>query len=270
MNLQDIRIIDISRLLPGPLATKYLAEQGAHVTKLDSPGFPDAAAGLKHLDTWLNAAKKRQSIAYETPAGRNAFLEHIKSAHVLVESFRPGRMEDMGYSYMQLKEVSPSLMMLSIRAFPTGHPLEKHPGHDLMAQAAGGLLTLYGTKPSFAPFPVLDYLCGQKAAFLILSALTRQDPTHITLSLYDVAMELAEAQKEKALKQLSGSAPEYNVYECSDGKWIAVACVEKKFSDMFLLTVGTDTVAKTRKAIKEQPCEYWLGKWKDMPICEVT
>ena len=136
--LKGYRILDFTKLLPGPLATMWMAQQGAEVIKVESPQSPDPVRyypplkeGVSVYYNALNEGKKSLSIDYRSDEGREAILKLVETADVVVEQFRPGVMGAFGLSYELLKERNPNIILVSITGYGQEGEFSGWPGHDL-------------------------------------------------------------------------------------------------------------------------------------------
>ena len=136
--LEGIRVLDLSRLLPGPYCTMLLADFGAEVIKIEEPGRGDYARSfppfLKDFGYWhqqLNRNKKSVVLNLKSEVGRRAFLELVKTADVVVESYRPGVLEKLGIDYAAAKAVNPRIIYCSLTGYGKKGPLAKQADHDI-------------------------------------------------------------------------------------------------------------------------------------------
>ncbi len=186
--LDQVRILDFSRVLAGPLATMVLADLGAEVTKVERPGAGDETrewgppfddAGVATYFLSVNRNKDGVVLDLATAGGRARAHELALGADVVVENFRPGVMERLGLGYEQLAAERPQLVYCSITGFGRGAGAEL-PGYDLLVQAVGGLMSITG-EPNGAPQKVgvalVDVVTGLFASVGILAALRHRDRT---------------------------------------------------------------------------------------------
>ncbi|SEA38859.1 Crotonobetainyl-CoA:carnitine CoA-transferase CaiB [Flavobacterium gillisiae] len=254
--LEGIKILDFTRLLPGPLGTHMLSQMGAEVMKIESPKRMDYTRyyqpqikGVSTLFHTLNHTKKQLIIDYETSEGYQQIVEEIKLADVLVEQFRPGAMESFNLSFDTVKKINPNIVYISVTGYGQSGDKKEAAGHDLNYMAETGLLSMNRDeqgKPVLPGFQLADIAGG---SFMLVSACTsgllaqrlRKTPQYIDVSLFDATLALgAIAQgmlQGKAdynqMPFLSGGLVNYNVYECSDKKWIALGALELKFWNSF-------------------------------------
>lgn len=259
--LNGIRILDLSRLLPGPLATQMLGDMGAEIIKVEdfsSPDyirfFPPFVGDDSALYLSLNRNKKSLSLNLKTEEGKNIFLELMKTADMVVEQFRPGILDKMGMGYARAKEVNPKIIYVSITGYGQSGPYAQKAGHDLNYIAMSGVLANTGNKekPVIPGVQIADVSGSYAAVNGCLAALFQREKTgegqHVDISMSDSAMPFAtliHAQAwaenknvERGNFQLSGALVSYNVYETSDNKFVALGALEPKFWKAFCLAVN--------------------------------
>ena len=182
--LRGCRVLDLSQYLPGPYATRLLADFGADVIKIEPPGgdpmrsfiFLDVD-GLSPLYKQINAGKTVVRLDLKSESGRSRFTELVKVADVLLESYRPGVMERLGFSTAHLRALNPRLVHCTLSGFGQDGPAGQRAGHDLTYMALSGMLHHTGTQETpVIPFPpISDYASSQQAVNLILAALLRRE-----------------------------------------------------------------------------------------------
>src|SRR5881227_3292436 len=146
--LSGIRVLDLSRLLPGAYATQMLADFGADVIKVEEPGSgdygrfmpPQGAGGMSLYFIAINRNKRSMTLNLKSTEGREIFLRMVEQADVVLESFRPGVMERLGLGYAQLKERNPAIIYCAISGYGQDGPYRLRAGHDLNYAGYAGLL----------------------------------------------------------------------------------------------------------------------------------
>ncbi|MCB0899036.1 MAG: CoA transferase [Actinobacteria bacterium] len=245
--LAGVRVLDMTRLLPGNFATVMLAEMGADVVKIEAPEgdgtrwvAPHLPSGESGAFVQLNRGKSSRVVDLKTDEGRSAFSELVRGAHVLVDSFRPGVLDRLGFGPDDLKRLRPDLVHVTIDAYGSGGELEQVPGHDLNAIGYAGVLTLGGT-PALPGLQVADLAAGMHAALAVLAGLRRSAHgqfVHSEVAMVDAALTfaqlplggwLATGQSPATPWDLTGRWACYGVYECADGGWLTVGALEPKF-----------------------------------------
>jgi crotonobetainyl-CoA:carnitine CoA-transferase CaiB-like acyl-CoA transferase len=189
--LHGIRVLDLTNVLAGPFACYQLAQLGADVIKIESPGSGDLARQLG-ADPELNrlnmgasflaqnAGKRSVTIDLKTEAGAALFKRLAATADVAVENFRPGVMDRLGLGFEALKAIKPSLVYCAISGFGQTGPLRGNPAYDQIIQGMSGAMSITGDKasaPLRAGYPAADTLGGMTAAFAIAAALVRRGRT---------------------------------------------------------------------------------------------
>ncbi|WP_150913896.1 CaiB/BaiF CoA transferase family protein [Marinobacter halotolerans] len=198
--LDGIRIIDLTAMISGPLATMMLADQGAEVIKVENPAGGDftRSAANRQGDMsalYLNNNRNKKSVALnlKEPEGREALLKLVATADVFVQNFRPGVIERMGLGEEDLRKVAPDLIMVSISGFGDSGPYAQRPVYDPLIQGLSGLATVQagsdGRRPQLVRTILPDKLTGVTAAQAITAALFARERTgeaqHVRLSMLD-------------------------------------------------------------------------------------
>ncbi|WP_322058715.1 CaiB/BaiF CoA-transferase family protein [Paraburkholderia sp. J63] len=252
--LKDVRIVDVSQLLPGPHATSLLQQLGADVVKVEPPGAGDPTRMLSPvLFAQLNRGKRSVALDLKTPAGKQAFIELIREADALVEGFRPGVMARLGLDYATLAAVNPRLVMCSISGFGQTGPYAHAPGHDLNYLALGGFWSVpvqVNDRVTRPRIRIADYAASSHAALAltaaILSARASGLGQHLDVSIHDCVMAwtapAAWASREYVDHPLdsTGVMPENDLFETRDGRHLALGILENKFWLNLREAIGAD------------------------------
>jgi crotonobetainyl-CoA:carnitine CoA-transferase CaiB-like acyl-CoA transferase len=185
--LENLHIVDFSRVLAGPLATMVLADFGAEVTKVERPGSGDDTRawgppydeeGMATYFAAVNRNKRSVPLDLRDSADLERAQQLVAGADVLVENFRPGLMDELGLGYEEMSAVNPGLVYCSITGFGATPAAATLPGYDILVQALGGLMSITGS-PDSEPLKVgvalVDVVCGLFAACGILTALRHRD-----------------------------------------------------------------------------------------------
>ena len=253
MSLFDgVRVLDLSRMLAGPYGSLLLADMGAEVIKVEDPdgGDPMRSMGPPFLPDGdsayflaVNRNKKSVAIELTKPAGRDVFLDLVRTADVVWENFRPGVTEKLGCDYPRLAAANPGVIMCSISAYGQDGPYSEYPAFDLALQAMGGAMSVTG-EPGGSPMrmglPMGDLSGGMFGAFAVAGALFQRartgKGTHIDLSLLDCQVSLLTymAQYYWTDGRVPGpqgtahaSVVPYQALEASDGHFIVAVFAEK-------------------------------------------
>ena len=251
--LEGIRILDLSRLLPGPYCTMLLADFGAEVIKIEEPGRGDYARSfppfLKDFGYWhlqLNRNKKSIVLDLKSEAGKIAFLELAKTADVVVESYRPGVLKKLGIDYETVSKINPKIIYCALTGYGKNGPLAKQADHDIGYVSLAGITNMSGEaggKPAIPGVLMADMNSAMAAGMSILIALRHAQMTgqgqEIDISLYNVAMTLMPGAAslyfgsgfvaERGNNWLTGMYANYNIYKTKDDRYVSVGCLEKKF-----------------------------------------
>jgi len=186
--LDGIRVVDLSRALSGPLCTMTLGDLGADVVKIEEPGVGDDTRhwgppflnGESAYFLSCNRNKRGVTLNLKREGGRRALWRLIERADVLVENFRPGVLERLGFGYEAAQECNPRLVYCSISAYGQDGPEASQPGYDIILQGTSGVSSLTGVPdgdPVRCGLPVCDVLAGMSAAQAVLAALFARERT---------------------------------------------------------------------------------------------
>jgi crotonobetainyl-CoA:carnitine CoA-transferase CaiB-like acyl-CoA transferase len=262
--LEGIRVLDLTRLIPGAVCTSILADAGAEVVKVEEPEIGDYARqihpfikGISSRFLILNRNKKSMALNLKSESGREVFFRLVGSADVLVEGFRPGTMSKLGIGYESLKKLNRKIIYCSVSSFGQEGPYRDVVAHDINILGMAGVLSITGAKGGFPAIPgvqIADSVAGMNGAIAILLSLFRRNitrgGTQIDISMYDSMISwmfdaagyvFAGAEvPERGDGRLWGGFPNYNIYETKDGKFISVGALEAKFKRSLLERLGWD------------------------------
>lgn len=256
--LDGIKILDLTRLLPGATCTMLLADLGADVLKIEQPGSGDynrdfAPIHKKESGSFLllNRNKRSLTLDLKQEAGKLALRKLVKGADVVVEGFRPGVMQRLGFDYAELQAINPRIVVCSISGFGQTGPSRTASGHDLNYMALAGALQLFGntaTGPIVPGLSIADVGGGSlMAVYGILAALFSRERSgigqYIDVSMFDGLITwlsyhgadhlFADIEPKGGERPFIGSAPCYNVYQCADDQHISLGIVEPHFWEWF-------------------------------------
>ena len=247
--LDGVRVLDLSRLLPGPFCTLILAQLGADVVKVEDTGggdymrlIPPLKQGMGGAYYALNQGKRSICLDLKQPAGRELLLRLVADARVVLESFRPGVLQRLGLSYEELCQANPEVILCSISGYGQDGPLKGRAGHDINYLALSGVLAAGGQRdgePALPGVQISDLAGGSMwAAIRILAALYSGQGGHLDVSMTEGALGLmlpwfgemafSGAPLRRGAATLSGGAARYNPYPTGDG-YLAVGSLEPKF-----------------------------------------
>lgn len=257
--LQGLRVLDLTRLLPGPVAALRLAEMGADVLKIEAPGAGDPTRTMLQASgdrvagrpgafyRLVNRGKRETRLDLKSEAGRNVLRALASEADVLIESFRPGVMERLGIGYEMLRVLNPKLVYCAISGYGSTGPFASHAGHDLNYIGYAGVLDQLANRdgsPILPNFQIADLLGGASSAVTeILAALwhvarggngrfvdiSMTHATHANNFVAQVSVANDGTAPPAGAGLLNGGVPCYNLYRTQDGRWLAVGALELKF-----------------------------------------
>ncbi|HEY7229402.1 MAG TPA: CoA transferase [Pseudolabrys sp.] len=260
--LSGLFVLDLTTLLPGPLATLMLAEAGADVLKIEQPGgenarrFPPFVDGESAAFAMLNRGKRSLVLDLKTEVGNKQIISLIGRADILVEQFRPGVMDRLGLGYDDLKKINPKLIYCSISGYGQSGPRVNEAGHDINYIGNAGLLDLQpgpSDRPVVPPMLAADIAGGSFPAVInILLALRARDQSgegcRIDIAMTDAMFTFAWAAIAIGAATgkfprpgdlwLVGGSPRYQIYPAKDGKLIACGALEQKFWTAFAAAIG--------------------------------
>lgn len=237
--LAGVRVLDLTRLAPGPYATMLLADLGAEVIVVGG-----GRSGLPVPE--LSRGKRFISLDLKKAAGQEAFRQLAETANVLIEGFRPGVMDRLSLGYRDVSQLRPDIVYCSLTGYGQSGPRARQAGHDINYLAVTGVLGTLGPAdgPPVPPLNLLaDFAAGSLvAAFGIVCALFSGIQsgvgTYIDTAMIDGCLSLmnmhfpmwgSDFLKDRGLGLLNGGAPFYRCYRCADGKYIAVGALENAF-----------------------------------------
>jgi alpha-methylacyl-CoA racemase len=271
-SLSDIRVLDLSRLLPGGFCSLLLADFGADVLKVEDTGMGDYIrwsppyhegaddSAKSALFLALNRGKRSIRLDLKSEAGKDVLLRLVREHDVLLESFRPGVMARLGVGYERLREENPRLVYCAITGYGQDGPFAARAGHDTNYLARIGLLDLTGDPdgpPVQSGGQIADLGGGAlMAAFGILAALRERDRSGegqlVDVSMTDgalawLAMDAARhlaggPPPSRGRAEMAGGLICYRPYRCADG-WVAFGALEPKFWKAWCAGVGRDDLA---------------------------
>ena len=252
--LAGLRVLDLTRLLPGPVCTLYLADLGADVVKVEDTGAGDYARNLgtvagtvAPIFRAVNRNKRSLALDLKDSRGRDAFLTLARRADVIVESFRPGVVAALGVGYSAVEKVNPAIVYASISGYGQDGPRARVAGHDINYLGYAGILDQTGVRdgaPALCNLQIADLLGGAaSAAIALLAALVGAQRTgrgrYVDVSMADAslahnlfslhALERWGHVMRRGSDLLTGGVPCYGVYPTRDGRWLAVGALEQKF-----------------------------------------
>ncbi|HEY1912364.1 MAG TPA: CaiB/BaiF CoA-transferase family protein [Vicinamibacterales bacterium] len=282
--LDGVRVLDLTRLLPGAYATLLLADLGADVVKVEDPRGGDPMRNLAALGSGrtryfelLNRNKRSMTLDLRSPDAASVIAALAAHSDVVVESFRPSTARRLGVDAATLSAAFPRLVCASISGFGQTGPEAERAAHDLNYQALAGLL-----RPPALPGPLVgDIGAATQAALQILAALIERDRTGagsvIDVSIHEAAMAWSIFPETGELASAC-----YNLYETADRKWLALGALEPKFWAGFCEGIGrTDLIAshhtsadvqmqvvdEVRRVMRTRTRDEWLARFMGSDVC---
>jgi alpha-methylacyl-CoA racemase len=261
--LEGIRVLDLSRLLPGPFATLVLADLGATVDKVEDPNLGDytrvaspQANGSSVAFRALNRGKRSLVLNLKAEGGAATFRRLARSYDVVFDQFRPGVLDRLGVGHETLLADNPKLVICALTGYGQTGPLRDKAGHDLNYLGRAGLLGLMGPTdrpPQLPSFQLADIGGGMWSVIAILSALRERDRIGkgavLDIAMADSVVPFATIalsrlfggeMPERGGEYLTGGIAAYNTYATKDGEAVSLGALEPKFLQAFCVGAGID------------------------------
>lgn len=276
--LAGLRVLDLTRLLPGPVATMHLADLGAEVIKIEDTGAGDYAramgpgereagggAGDSLFFRLVNRNKKSLRLDLKQAAGVEVFMRLARDADVVFESFRPGVVDKLGIGYEAVRAINPRVVYCAITGYGQTGPWADHAGHDINYLATSGCLDQIGTHdgrqsgaPAIPNLQIGDLLGGALTPLLgvlaaVIGAKATGQGSHVDVAMTDAVLAhtifplvttLVHGQPApRGADLLTGGVPCYGVYRTADGRYLAVGALEPKFWQALCAAIGRPDLA---------------------------
>ncbi len=298
--LYGLRVLDLTRLLPGALCTQHLADMGADVIKVEDTGQGDYARSMRGYFRLVNRNKRSMRIDLKHEQGRAIFYRLLETADVLFEGFRPGVVQRLGIDYETVSGINSAIVYCSLSGYGQDGPYRLKAGHDLNYCSEIGVTDQTGEAggdPVVPNFQIADMIGGTLGSAMgILAALVDVQRSgqgrYVDVAMADCTlahsimpmMDFNETgcATGRGRSFLSGGLPWYSIYRTRDGKHMALGALEKKFWQAFCETVDrADWIDKqsedelTLEAIREelatlfnsQPQQYWVDRFRGVDCC---
>ncbi len=301
--LSGVRVLDFSRLLPGPFATLLFADMGADVIKIeDTLGgdyaryYPPMVDESSAFFESVNRNKRSMTLNLKSEQGKEVARRLASTADVVVESFRPGVMANLGVGFEDLRAVNPDIIYCSISGYGQSGPMRDRAGHDMNYMALAGLMGQNGTDAHLTVpgFQVADLAGGALYAALgVTSALFHRERTGdgafidismtegaLSLAIPLMAMHAAKGETRAGKGMLTGGIAAYNLYETKDGRYLSVGSLEPKFWAGFVDAIGApeligsghtngDDEAQHAVAalMRQRPLAEWMAVFSNLDVC---
>jgi len=291
--LSGMKVVDLSRLFPGPYCSMILADHGARVIAVEDKRFRD---DLFFREVQRN--KEHIQLNLKAEQGREVFFSLVRDADVLLEGFRPGVAARLGVGYSAVSELNPGIVYCSLSGYGQTGPYAGRAGHDVNYLALTGLLDLTGPEdgpPCIPGFQAADIAGGLHAATGILMALWHRERTgqgqYLDVSIADCAMSLAPAllhlrrQDPDSVRRgrtlFSHKYACYTIYPTADGRYIAVGALERPFWERLCRTLGLaeyidlqydesrrlETIRAVADVFASRDLAFWERELSDLGAC---
>ena len=304
MPLEVIRVLDLTRLAPGPFCTMLLGDLGADVIVIEEPPgvgrrFDIGMSERAQAFNALSRNKRSVGLNLKEPRAQEAFLKMAESADVVVEGFRPGVVKRLGVDHATVAARNPRVVYCSLSGYGQTGPYAGLVGHDINYISVGGALGAIGwpgTPPAIPLNLIADFAGGGLyAAFAILAALMARQQTGrgqwVDMAMSDGVTSLLASSAsqffsgghslERGVEFLNGGIPAYNVYECADGKWLSIGCLEPWFwaelckaldCEQYIPHQGNramfdEIFAFLRGRFQERTRDEWFAELRQRDIC---
>ena len=278
--LAGLRVLDLTRLLPGPVATMHLADLGAEVIKIEDTGAGDYAramgpgereagdsggTGDSLFFRLVNRNKKSLRLDLKQAAGVEVFMRLARDADVVFESFRPGVVDKLGIGYAAVRAINPRIVYCAITGYGQTGPWADHAGHDINYLATAGCLDQIGTHdgvqsgaPAIPNLQIGDLLGGALTPLLgvhaaVIGARMTRQGSHVDVAMTDAVLAhtifplvttLVHGQPApRGADLLTGGVPCYGVYRTADERYLAVGALEPKFWQALCAAIGRSDLA---------------------------
>ncbi len=262
--LDGVRVLDITRLLPGDFCTYLLSEYGARVVKVEQPGLgdyirsvPPLVDGVSLVHGMINRGKLSVGIDLKKEEGKEVLRKLIRRSDVFLEGFRPGAVDRLGFSFENVKRLNPRIVYCSISSFGHASKMSSMPAHDLNVEAMSGLLGSVD-KPVMPFVQLGDYVAAMYAALGIVAALVKRtrEAAYVDVPMVQSLMSLlmlpassyfaTELPPERGQSLVFGSEPYYALYRTADDRYMAVAAIEPRFWTNLMEAIGLPHLAGLR------------------------
>jgi crotonobetainyl-CoA:carnitine CoA-transferase CaiB-like acyl-CoA transferase len=278
--LAGVRVLELGSMYAAPTCGRMLRDFGADVVKVEDPASGDYARqwtpvqnGMAIGFARLNSGKRSLSIDLRSAAGQDLVRLLASQVDVIIENFRPGRLQEWGLDYEALAPGNPGLVMASVCGFGQTGPYRKKPGFGTVAETGSGFAFINGwpdTPPTSPPFGFADSIAGISAAMGVAMALFRRERTgegdHVDVALYEPLMfivgdmiinYMSTGFVQGRVGNGTGSASPRGVYEAADGKWLSIAASNQAIAERLFEAMGRpELLADPRYATNDVRMQY--------------
>ncbi|MCX8122677.1 MAG: CoA transferase [Spirochaetes bacterium] len=304
--LQNLKILDFTYLLPGPYGTMMLADLGANIIKVENPNNPDMLRmlppfvnGISAVYAHINRGKKSLALDLKSPESKDIIYSLVKEYDIIIEQFRPGVLEKLGFGYNDLKNINPSIIYCSLTGYGQTGSYAQRAGHDINYMALSGVDSFSGKKdtgPALHGIQIADIASGAKNMVIaVLAAYIKRQSTgkgdYIDISITDGVFAMTafttgaylegEPLPKPETQMLNGGGI-YDYYATSDGRFLSVGPIEPKFFQTFCEAIGYTEILqnvdfspesvqnhkkKIAAIIASQPLSYWITVFSKIDAC---
>ena len=254
--LENVRVIDLSQYIPGPFATRQLADLGADVIKIEPPGgdpmrfFMHADdSGLSPIYRHLNRGKRICKLDLKHPGDRQILNGLLVDADILLESFRPGVLARLGFDRDRLATINPGLIHCALSGYGQNGPYAQRAGHDInyCALSAQSIVSGSAAEPVIGFPPIADHAAALQASTAMLAALVAKNSgrggVYLDISMAESMLAwqylpLLGKSAQRASSLLNGGAACYNIYRCADDRFVSLGAIEAAFWQNFCNALG--------------------------------
>ena len=295
--LENVRVIDLSQYIPGPFATRQLADLGADVIKVEPPGgdpmrnfMQDREESVSPVYRHLNRGKRICFLDLKSEAGKNRLARLLTEADILLESYRPGVLSRLGFDRDQLEKSNPRLVHCALSGYGQNGPYRERAGHDINYCAGSSITSLSGSadKPMIGFPPLADHAAAMQASIAMLAALYDRDRgfTYLDISLFETSLSwqylpVLDGANEHETNMLNGGAACYNLYQCADHQFISLGAIETHFWENFCRALAhpewverqfeampqQQLITEVAEIIDKKPLTHWNDLLNDVDCC---
>ncbi|MDH3386752.1 MAG: CoA transferase [Gammaproteobacteria bacterium] len=297
--LENVRVIDLSQYIPGPFATRQLADLGAEVIKIEPPGgdpmrffMHGNADELSPIYRHINRGKRICQLDLKTDAGRTTMRRLLAEADILLESFRPGVLTRLGFDRDTLERINPRLIHCALSGYGQNGPYAQRAGHDInyCALSSQGIVSGSAQAPVIGYPPIADHAAAMQAGIAMLAALhaSSRGPggIYLDISLTESMLSwqylpLLGDTAQRAASILSGGAACYNIYQCVDEHFISLGAIEPVFWKNFCAALGrpqwiprhlesmpqTSLIGEVAAEVATQTRQHWQALLDPIDCC---
>ncbi len=297
--LENVRVIDLSQYIPGPIATRQLADLGAEVIKVEPPGG-DPMRFFMHGDSTepspiyrhINRGKRVCNLDLKTEPHRRVLIKLLAEADILLESFRPGVLARLGFDRDRLEQINPDLIHCALSGYGQNGPYAQRAGHDInyCALSAQSIVSGNADKPVIGYPPIADHAAALQAGITMLAALVARQAgrggAYLDISVSESILAwqylpMLGNSAQRAASILNGGAACYNIYQCADDRFISLGAIESLFWGNFCNALGKPEwierqfestpqqalIEQVAAQIATRPGAYWQQKLDPVDCC---